>query len=69
MEEHDGEEDEAATLIGRRRHDGEWSWTWRDTKKRSVRWNAIGGGSSLHHAKRDRGQRDHGCCGQGGHDR
>ncbi|CAL9071500.1 unnamed protein product [Musa hybrid cultivar] len=55
-EEHDGEEDEAVTFVGRRRHNGEESWTWQGTKKRSVGRNTVGGGSSLHWAKPYRGQ-------------
>ncbi|RZS17159.1 hypothetical protein BHM03_00049277 [Ensete ventricosum] len=54
-EEHDDEEDKAMALVGRRRHDKEGSWTWRDTKKRSVEWDTIGGGSSLHRAVEGRG--------------
>lgn len=55
-EEHDGEKDETAVLVGRRRHDREESCMWRDTKKRSVGQNAVGGRSSLRRAKHCRGR-------------
>ncbi|RZR80768.1 hypothetical protein BHM03_00006843 [Ensete ventricosum] len=43
QEEHDGEEDEAPTLVGRRRHDEEGSWMWRDMIKLSIGRNMVGG--------------------------
>lgn len=55
-EEHDGKEDEAAALVGRRRHYGEESWMWQDTKKRSIGWNVVGGRSLLRQAKHCKGR-------------
>ncbi|URE31812.1 hypothetical protein MUK42_06809 [Musa troglodytarum] len=37
-------------------HDEEGSWTWQDTKKCFVEWNAVRDGSSLRWAEHGRGQ-------------
>ncbi|URD94143.1 hypothetical protein MUK42_00776 [Musa troglodytarum] len=58
--EHDNEKDKATALVGRRRHNEEGSWAWRDTKKHSVGWNAVGGKSSFRWVERDRGRRAEG---------